>query len=185
MQQTTQVKNRAQTGTPADTGPYDYDLPVVGGIGQPVHVPRPASWRSGLGWKSVLSIFAATTGAQMLRDMSGWSMLQSYMLMYCVVTVFMYWDTPKPRRGFLPWTLKVVGIFLNAYVVLVTVPMSLRGLLPDWLAFGLPAFAFLMVFYWMPPLLRLNQKTPALWQWLLWAAAFSAFWGWFGPVTVR
>jgi len=181
MQQTTQVKDHKQTEPPADAGPYDYEMPVVSGGGPPA--PRP-TWKSGLSLKGFLAIGFVTIGAQALRDWSGWSQLTCYTLLYCVVTILMYWDSPQPRRGFLPWTLKVVGIFLNLYVALVTVPQSLRGLLPDALAFGLPTFLFMLAFYWVPPLVPVN-KLPTLRKWLLWSVGFAVFWAWFGPSAVR
>lgn len=183
MQQTTHDKNRNQTGPPAGAWPYDYDQPVVYGAGQPAPVPRP-TWKSGMSLKGFLTILFVSIGAPAFRDWSGWSQLTCYTLLYCVATILMYWETPKPRQGFLLWTLKVVGIFLNLYVALVSVPQSLRGLLPDWLAFGLPAFLFMLAFYWVPPLMPVN-KLPTLWKWLLWAAGFAAFWAWFGPAAVR
>jgi len=80
--------------------------------------------------------------------------------------------------------LKVVGIFLNVYFALVTVPQSLRGLLPDSLAFGLPAFVILFGFYWVTPLIQYRKPSP-FWQWLLYAAGVAAFWAWAGPAAVR
>lgn len=184
MQQTTHDRNRNQTGPLADAGPYDYDLPVVSGVGPPAPAPRRASLSSGFDWKSLLVTLFATIGARALRDWSGWSQLYCYTIIGCVVTVFIYWDTSKPRRGFLPWTLKVVGIYLNLYVALVTVPQSLRGPLPDALAFGLPAFLFMLAFHWVPPLVW-TGKTHTLRKWLLWSLAFAAFWACLGPSAVK
>ena len=64
--------------------------------------------------------------------------------------------------------MKIVGLFLNCYIGFVIVPDSLRGLLPEPLAF-LPAFVILfVVFNWLPPLIQTNRnrKSP-LWQVLL------------------
>lgn len=184
MQQTTHDKNRNQTGPLSDAGPYDYDLPVVSGVGPPAPAPRP-TWKSGLSLKGFLAIGFVTVGAQVLRDWSGWSQLQCYTLLYCVAVIFMYWDTPKPRQGFLSWSLKVVGIFLNCYVGLVTVPESLRGLLPEPLAFGLPAFLIMAFLYCALPVRPDTGKKAPLWQWLLCATAFAVIWGWVGPSFVK
>ena len=101
--------------------------------------------------------------------------------------ILCYWATPKPGQGFWRWTLKIVGLFLNCYIGFVTVPESLRGLLPETLAFGLPAFVIsFAVLYWMPPLIRTNsnRKSP-LWQLLLCAAAVAAIWARVGPGAVK
>ena len=181
MQQTTHAGTHNPKAPPADTGPYSYDLPVVhGGVGQPAPVSQPAPKAGGRWWTSTLAIAFASIAAPILHDLSGWPRLHCYVLLYCLTTVLSYWDTPQPREGFLRWTLKVVGLFLNFFFALVSVPQSLLGLLPDSLAFALPAFAIFIIFYWVPPLIQ-NRKTPPLWQWLLWSAAFAAFWGWAGP----
>jgi hypothetical protein len=178
MQQTTHASKSGSAEPRADAGAYDYAPPVVSGAGQPATQPAPKLSRES--WKGAIAIAAVSLAAPMLHDLSGWPRLHCYLLLYCVATVFSYWETPKPRQNFLRWTLKVVGIFLNFFVAFVTVPLSLLGLLPDSLAFALPAFAFMVAFYWVPPLLQARRTTP-LWQWLLWSAGFAALWGWLGP----
>ena len=181
MRQTTHASKHNSTGPLSDAGPYDYDLPLVkGGAAQPAPASRPARKAHGHAWPGTLVTILATVGAMVLNQSSGWPLLHCYFIAYCVSTVFSYWDTPQPRQGFLRWTLKVVGLFLNFFVALVTVPRSLRGLLPDSLALALPTFAFLVIFYWVPPLVPLNGRTHPLWRWLLLAAGFAAFWGWLG-----
>lgn len=171
-------------GPLADAGPYEYDLPVARGGGQPAPSGSPANQDARLprtGKLAGLFWIVATYG---LNEWSGWPLLNCYAAMYCVFTIFSYWDTPKPRQGFLRWTLKVVGIFLNFFIALVTMPQSLRGLLPDWWAFALPTFVCILIFHWVPPLTQNARSTP-LWQWALRAAAFAALWGWAGPAVVK
>ena len=185
MRQTTSADTHHSTGPLSGAGPYEYDLPVARGVvGQPAPVRRPG-WKEGFSWKSVLVIMFGNIAAQSLSEWSGLPLLHTYTILYCLIIISVYWDMPKPRPGFLQWTLKVVGIFLNLFIALVTVPRSLRGLLPDSLASALPAFAFFLVLYWVSPLTHLNRKTPPLWQWLLWAAVFATFWGWLGPLVVK
>lgn len=183
MQQTTRVRNPQQVEPQADAGPYTHDLPVTHGGGQPVHVPRRArqdfkgSWK----WGSLIILNFA---AHALHDESRLTQLESYAVVYGIATVFMYWVGERPKQSFLSWTLKVVGIWLNCYVWFVTMPESLRGLIPEPLAFGLPAFVVTLIFYWGPSLGR-NSRTCPFWQWLLCAAAFAAFWGWMGPALIK
>lgn len=184
MRQTTRTRDQNAAGPFADAGPYAYDLPAVSDGGRPAPAPRRAWKYAGLSWKAGLVIFFVTIGSRLLNDLTGLPRLHCYMFLYCLATVFGYWDTPGPRRGFLPWALKVIGIFLNLFIALVTVPQSLRGLLPDSLAFGLPPFLFLLVFYWVPPLLQ-EKRTAPFWQWLLASACFAAFWGWGGPGFIK
>jgi hypothetical protein len=185
MRQTTSADTHHSTGPLSGAGPYEYDLPVAqSGAGQPAPVRRPG-WKDGFSWKSVFVIIFGNMAAQSLSEWSGLSPLHTYTILYCLIIISVYWDMPKPRPSFLRWTLKVVGIFLNLFIALVTVPRSLRGLLPDSLASALPAFAFFLVLYWVPPLTHLNRKRPPLWQWLLWAAVFATFWGWLGPLVVK
>lgn len=112
-------------------------------------------------------------------------MIQCYLLLYGSASILGYWWKPKPGPGFLPWALKMVGIWLNCYVGLVTVPESLRGLLPEPLAFGLPAFFITALLYCVIPVRPDTGKRLPLWQWLLWATAAAAIWEWFGPSLVR
>jgi hypothetical protein len=187
MQQKTRVREHNSAGTPADAVPYTYDLPVVSGGGQPEHAPRPA--RPDTGWSvgGLLGLVLLNVVARAFADLSPLPKLQSYALVSAFTMILCYWATPKPRQGFWQWTLKIVGLILNFYIGFVTVPGSLRGLLPAPLAFGLPAFVILfVVLYWMPPLVQTysNRKSP-LWQLLLCAAAIAALWGWVGPGAVK
>ena len=184
MRQTTQTGTHQTAGPLADAGPYDYDLPVARDAGPPAHAPRPARRAGGLSWMSVCAIAFVSIATQVLHDWSGLPRLHCQMILYCVAFIFMYWDTPRPKQGFLTWTLQVVGIFLNAFVALVTVPQSLRGLLPDSLAFSLPVFFVILIFYWVSPMIQ-SGRAGTLRTWLLCAAGFAAFWGWLGPTLIR
>jgi hypothetical protein len=182
MQQTTQTGTQQTTGTPADAGPYDYDLPVMHGGGPPSHLPRPARYQ--WSWKTVGAFILLNIAAHALHDWSSLTELQSFVVVGLFATVFGYWVGERPKQSFLSWTLKVVGIWLNCYVGFVTVPVSLRGLISEPLAFGLPAFFVTLIFYWITPLKHKN-KALRLWQWLLYAAGVAAFWGWMGPTLVK
>ena len=183
MQQTTQDRDQKSPGPFAGAGAYDYDLPVARGGVHPAHAPRPA--RQGQwSWKSSGIILLLNIAANAFHDFSGWPQLESFVVVYGVASLFAYWVGERPRQSFLPWALKLVGIWLNFYIGFVTVPESLRGLLPEPLAFGLPAFFVTLIFYWVPPL-KQSSKTYTLWQWLLCAVAIAAFWGWAGPHLVK
>lgn len=161
-----------------------YDLPVArNGVVQPAPVRRPG-WMDGFSWKNVLVVIFGNMAARVFSEWSGLPPLHTFTILYCLVVISVYWDMPKPRPGFLRWTLKVVGIFLNLFIALVTVPRSLQGLLPDSLAFALPAFVSMLVFYRVSPLMQTRRTTP-FWQWLLWALVFAALWAWVGPYTAR
>jgi hypothetical protein len=187
MRQTTHAGTHNSAGPLADAGPYDYAPPVVHGGGQPlpapapVPAPRPAWKNYGLALEGAIVILLAVVVAVEFQDLSRLSFLHWYMTLYCAFTVLTYWKTPKPRQSFLSWTLRVIGIFLNFFVALVTVPQSLRGLLPDSLAFGLPAFVIMLIFHWVPPLIESKKPPPPLWRRLLSAAIFAAFWAWMTP----
>lgn len=184
MRQTTRADTHKSTGPLSGTGPYEYDLPVArDGVVQPAPVKRPG-WMDGFSWKSVFVVIFGNMAARAFSEWSGLPPLHIFAILYCLAVISVYWDMPKPRPGFLRWTLKAVGIFLNLFIALVTVPRSLQGLLPDALAFALPAFVFMLVFYLVPPLMQ-NRRTTPFWQWLLWTLAFTAFWAWVGPYVVR
>ena len=124
MQQTTRVRDSNSAGTPADSGPYAYDPPVVSGVvvGPPAHAPRPA--RPGTGWsvEGVVGLILLNVVARSFADLSPLPKLESYALVSAFTMTLCYWATPKPRQGFWRWTLKIVGLFLNCYIGFVTVP---------------------------------------------------------------
>lgn len=184
MRQTTRADTHNSTGPLSGTGPYEYDLPVArDGAGQPAPVKR-LGWKNSFSWRGVFIVIFGNMAARAFIGWSGLSPVYSFAILYCLVVISVYWDIPKPRPGFVRWTLKVVGIFLNLFIALVTVPRSLHGLLPESLAFALPAFVCMLIFYRVSPLMQTSRTTP-LWQWLLWALAFAAVWAWVGPYAVR
>lgn len=189
MRPTTQANSRSSTGPLADAGPYDYDLPVARGAGQPAPAPQPApppAWQStGVSIAQCLGIFLMSFGARFLQEWSGWRLLHCYMVFYAGITLLGYWSKPRSKQGFARWVLKMVGIWLNCYVGFVTVPVSLRGTLPDALAFGLPAFCITALLYNVTPVRPYTGKKWPLWQWLLWSAGAAVFWSFLGPTVVR
>jgi hypothetical protein len=78
----------------------------------------------------------------------------------------------------------MVGIWLNCYVGFVTVPESLRGVLPEPLAFGLPAFLITAVLYCVAPAKPNTGYKWPLWQWLVFAGWVAACWVWIGPILL-
>lgn len=124
-----------------------------------------------------------TVAANFIKDAGWMRLLPAYMVCYAAATLIEYWFPPRPPERFLPWALKVVGIFLNFYVGLVTLPALLRNSLPTPLAHGLPVFAFCLVIYYVPPLYPVKRKT-ALWKWVVGSAAFAALWGLVGYYSV-
>lgn len=188
MRQTTRVMDRDTEGPLADAGPYAYGPPATLDGARPAPAPQPAPRAAGafLGWSWEIFwlLLLMNISARALHDLSPLTRPQSFVLAYGLGTILAYWRTPKPREGFLRWTLKVVGLFLNFYFGLVSVPESLRGVLPDAWAFGLPAFGFLLALHIVPPLLKVGRDYP-FWQWLLFSAALAALWGWAGPGFVR
>ena len=179
MQRTTDTRGQQAAGTPADAWPYDHGPPVVSGGGQPAHLPRPVPTENQWPWRSFWALLLLKFAAEALDEWSRLTLLGSFVMVYGAATVFGYWVGERPRQSFPSWALKVVGIGLNCYVGLATVPLSLRVLLPGPLAFGLPAFIVALLYYWVPPMKAAGRTTP-LWQWLLWAATFAVFWGWWG-----
>lgn len=184
MRQTTDVKDQNPAAPLLDAGLYDYDLPVTRAAGPPPH-PRPV-WRGvGPSIAEGLGIFVINFGAQYLHAWGGWRLLHCYMLVGMPFVVLKYWSGPRPQQNFPRWFLKVVGIGLNCYVGFVTVPESLRGLLPETLAFGLPAFLTTAAFYFVAPVRPDTGKKVPLWQWLLVAGWAAAVWVWFGPNLIK
>lgn len=181
MQQTTRTTTHNSKGPLADAGPYTYDLPVAQGGGQPLPVPQPRPVRKAFDWSWAVTILFVSFFAQPLHDWSGWRLIACYMLLCGTGSILSYWSKPKPRPSFLPWALKVVGIWLNCYIGLVTVPLSLGGLLPAPLAFGLPAFVVVLALYLVLPLRPDTGKKMPLWQWLLWSLAAAVCWGLLAP----
>ncbi len=182
MRQTTHAKKGGRAPTHAD--PYAYDLPLTH-HGRPVSEPRPAPPDSQQTWlpNAVLSAVAVLMPLFMEESRRP---LFVYLCVaaYGVAMVLSYWQGARPKQSFLSWTLKVVGICLNFYVAFVTVPLSLRGVVPEWLAFGLPAFVATLVWYWVRPL-RPSDKTYTLWHWLLYSAWSAAGWAWAGPFFLK
>src|ERR1044071_329620 len=126
MRQKTHAGTHNSTGPLSDAGPYEYDLPAArGGVGQPAPASQPVSKDSGRSWKSTLFVVLAAVGAAELEELSGLRLIYCYAILYCIVIVLSYWDQPKPRQGFLRWTLEVVGLFINFFIALVAVPQSL------------------------------------------------------------
>ena len=185
MRQKTQAITRNAAGPLADAGPYDYDLPVARGGGQPLPAPRPAWKSTGWSWAECMSLFFISFGASFLQNLSGWRTLHCYMILYAASTVLWYWSGPRPRQSFPRWALKVVGIWLNCYVGLVTVPESLSALIPEPLAFGLPAFVLTAVLYCVLPVRPDTGKKFPLWRWLLFAGCAAVFWSATGPSLLK
>lgn len=186
MQQTTSGVDQKATGPLANAGPYTYDLPLRHDPGPPTHLPRPVQKSYKWSWKSSGLIILLNFAAQALHDGSRLTAFESYVAVYGVFTIFGYWVGERPKQSFLSWTLKVIGIWLNCYVGLVTVPASLHGILSEPLAYGLPAFLVALAFYWVPPLKATHaNRAPEFWHWLLGAAAAAVFWGWVGATLVR
>jgi len=180
MQQQTRAGDQKSAGHLADAGPYVYDLPATrGGQQAGRHEPQGDSSSS----KGILSLILLNVLARGLHDFYSLPLLHSFIIVCGVGAIIGYWGSPRPRQSFLSWTLKIVGLCLNIYIGLVTVPASLRGQLPDPLAFGLPAFALFLIFYWVPPL-RTNRVKCPFWQWLLCAAGFAVIWSWAGPSQI-
>jgi hypothetical protein len=185
MQRTAHTKDSKSAGPLADAGTYTYDLPVTYGVGQLSHMPRPVQKSTRSAWVTSGILVLLNFSSQWLHGWSGWGLLHCYLLLYGAASILSYWTKAKPRPKFLPWTLKVVGIWLNCYIGLVTVPESLRSLLPEPLAFGLPAFFVTLALYSVMPVKPDTGKKWSLWQWLLWAMAAAAYWGSFGPSLVK
>ncbi len=185
MRQTTHAGGRKQTAPQAGPDPYAYDLPLMQQMQPaPAPAPQPAptnplqSWLTGAASFGLLLLF-------IFRDDVGrWWFVYSYAAIYAFSTIVSYWQGERPKQSFLSWTLRVVGIWLNLYVGLVTVPASLRGSVPDWLAFGLPAFVMTLVYQRALPL-KPSDKTYTLRQQLLYAAWLAAVWAWAGPVFLK
>ena len=131
---------------------------------------------NGWSWRNTLTLLLVIVGANAIRDAGWMRLLPAYMVCYGVVTIVEYWIPPRPPQSFVSWALKVVGVILNLYVGLVTLPASLKNSLPTPLAYGLPAFVVFLIFYWVPPLYPIKRKN-ALWKWVIGAAAFAALWG--------
>lgn len=189
MRQTTHAGTHNSAGPLADAGPYVYDLPVAQGGGQPLPAtataPAPRTAWESAGWSlaECLAIFFISLGASSLKEWSGWSYLQCYAVLYAAFTILTYWSRPRPRpKGSFPrWALKMVGIWLNCYVGLVTVPASLRGLIPEPLAFGLPAFVIVAILYCVAPVRQDTGTKWPFWQWLLVAGFAAVCWASLGP----
>lgn len=167
-------------GTAADAGPNACGPPVVRDGVQPAPVSQTAPTAGGFDGLRVWVFLLLVIGGNALEHVGRLPAAYVYLIVGFAGLMLFYWETPRPRQSFLRWTLKVVGVCLNLFVALVTVPQLLRALLPDSLAFGLPAFFIVLVFYWVPPLTQ-NKRACPFWLWLLLGAGFAAFWGWAAP----
>jgi hypothetical protein len=164
---------------PADAGPYDYDLPVARGGGQPPPASRPAGQGASMSAAEGLVSFALSFGLLFIRYPTGLLFIQ-YSLMACAALVVVR-NLPRQGESFLRWVLKIAGVLLNCYVGFMTVPALLRGPLPEPLACGLPAFLVTAALYCAAPV---NPGTGREWplrQWLLWAGLVATVWGFIGP----
>jgi hypothetical protein len=185
MRQTTHNTEHKTAGPLADAGPYTYDLPAVRDDVRLMDTARlAAEGGKHTTWIRPVAFFALFPGAQVVHEMFGLPTLHAYVAVYCLICILEYWDSPKPRQGFVSWTLKVIGVWLNGFVGFVSVPQSLRGLLPDELAFGLPAFLVMLVFYWLPFLKR-DGVRPSPWRYFLVAAGLAILWAFLGPAIVK
>lgn len=181
MRQTTRAGTHNSTGPLADAGPYEYDLPVARSVSQPVPAPAPA--RKRIGWNIAETLFIGLMGmgAQFSQSWFGWRLIHGYVFMYAMGALARYLSKPQPKQSFPQWLLRQLGIWLNCYIGFVTVPESLRGLLPDPLAFGLPAFLITAVMYVVAPIKPGTAQKWPLWQWLLFAAFCAVVWAWSAP----
>jgi hypothetical protein len=180
MRQTTHAKTGKKAAAHAD--PFAYDLPLTH-HGHPVPAP-PAPTNSQIpeAWGKIL--FAANLLLLLFVRPGGRSFIYYYAALCAAAMVASYWQGERPKQSFVSWTLKVVGIWLNLYVAFVTVPVSLRGLLPEEYAFGLPAFVMTLVYYWVRPAKPSDTPYP-LWRWVAYAALVAIFWGLNGAALIK
>ena len=185
MRPTTHAGKQRRAGRQADPDPYAYDIPLMQQMQPaPAPAPQPAatntiqSWLTGLGSSALLMMFIFR------EDVGQWWYVYFYAAICAFSTIAGYWQGERPKQSFLSWTLRVVGLWLNLYVGLVTVPVSLRGSAPDWLTFGLPAFVMALVYQWAVPL-KPNDTKYTLQQRLMYAVWAAAVWAWAGPIFTK
>jgi amino acid transporter len=118
--------------------------------------------------------FALSVGLLFIRYPSGMRFVQYSVLAFAALVVVR--NLPRQRESLLRWALKIVGVLLNCYVGFMTVPALLRDLLPELLAFGLPAFLVTAALYCAAPVNPGTGREWTLWQWLLWAGWVAAVW---------
>ncbi|MBV9928927.1 MAG: hypothetical protein JOZ96_28200 [Acidobacteria bacterium] len=186
MQQPTHTTATQRPAGPLDgAGPYDYDLPAARAGAQPVPVPAPRpKWkRASFKLADAIAILFISFSVPWLKGATGWRLITCYAFLYAGYTFLTYWTRPdpKPKEGFVRWALKMLGLWLNGYFALVTVPEALDGLLPEWLAFALPAFLLTYALYYVTPVRRDTGLKWPLWQWLVLAAWVAVAWAWLGP----
>jgi hypothetical protein len=183
MPRTTRTSTHHPAGPLADAGPYDYDLPATRAAGPPPVAPRPVWKKVGLSVAETAWLFVILFGTPYISNLTGWRLFECYIILFGVYPALKY--RPQPGENFARWVLKAVGMWLNCYVGFVTVPESLRGLLPESLAFGLPAFIVTAALYYVAPVKPDTGKKWPFRQWLLVAAWAATVWAWMGPNFIK
>lgn len=180
MQQTPHHHRRKTERPPLDIPLHEHDLPVLHDSRPRISPPPPPTAQTGTDWQTTVLFLLPPLVGMPLDGIHPFSMVQVCAVMYGLVGILWYWVAPRPPQSFLSWILKIIGVWLNFYVALVTIPQLLRVHLPEQLAFTLPALVGLLIFAWLPPL-KPNYPQTSRWQQVLSALTLAYFWGTIGP----
>jgi hypothetical protein len=144
----------------------------------PEQLQRPDQPTASAGAASLVITVIGNLGAHLLHHATSLPFPYEYMVSYGVAFLVGYRFPPKPAGGFRHYAFRVLTIITCFHAGLWAIPKMLDRFLWTPAAYALPAFAFMILGYWVKPLYPTNKKQSKFWIWLLCAAAFAIIYAW-------